>query len=129
MLTLTEAASRKLSEIMTQQTEPVAGLRVFVQKGGCSGYSYGMSLAPETLAGDWVGEFDGVKVLVDPESAKLLSGIRIDFVESLQGSGFTIHNPNAVRSCGCGSSFETEESAAGEGHAAHGESASREGQG
>ena len=126
MLTLTEAASRKLSEIMTQQTEPVAGLRVFVQKGGCSGYSYGMSLAPETLAGDWVGEFDGVKVLVDPESAKLLSGIRIDFVESLQGSGFTIHNPNAVRSCGCGSSFETEESAAGEGQPAHGESASRE---
>ena len=97
MLTLTEAASRKLAEIMTQQTEPVAGLRVFVQKGGCSGYSYGMSLAPETLAGDWVGEFDGVKVLVDPESAKLLNGIRIDFVESLQGSGFTIHNPNAVR--------------------------------
>jgi iron-sulfur cluster assembly protein len=114
MLTLTEAASRKLSEIITQQTEPVAGLRVFVQKGGCSGHSYGMSLAPQVEAGDWVGEFEGVKVLVDPESAKLLSGVQIDFVESLQATGFTIHNPNAVRSCGCGQSFETEESTPGE---------------
>ena len=115
MLTLTEAASRKLSEIITQQTDPVAGLRVFVQKGGCSGHSYGMSLAPQVETGDWVGEFGGVKVLVDPESAKLLNGVRIDFVESLQATGFTIHNPNAVRSCGCGQSFDTEESAAQEG--------------
>ena len=92
--------------------EPVAGLRVSVQKGGCSGFSYGMTLAPEVGAGDWVGEFGGVKVLVDPESAPALKGVRIDFVESLQGSGFSIENPNAVRSCGCGNSFETEESAA-----------------
>jgi iron-sulfur cluster assembly protein len=70
-------------------------------------------------AGDWVGEFGGVKVLVDPESAKVLNGVRIDFVESLQGSGFAIQNPNAVRSCGCGNSFETEESSQshGEKHA------------
>ena len=114
MLTLTEAASRKLGEIISQQTEPVAGLRVFVQRGGCSGYSYGMSLAHEIDATDWVGEFGGVKVLVDPQSAKVLNGVQIDFVESLQGSGFSIHNPNAVRSCGCGNSFETEESASGE---------------
>jgi iron-sulfur cluster assembly protein len=112
MLTLTEAASRKLAEIMSKQAEPVAGLRVFVQKGGCSGFSYGMSLATEVGAGDWVGEFGGVKVLVDAESAPVLNGVRIDFVESLQGSGFAIENPNAVRSCGCGNSFETEESAA-----------------
>jgi iron-sulfur cluster assembly accessory protein len=117
MLTLTDAASRKLSEIIEQQPEPVAGLRVFVQKGGCSGYSYGMSLAPQVEEGDWVGEFGGTKVLVDPQSAPLLRGVRIDFVESLQGAGFSISNPNAVRSCGCGSSFETAESseaAAGE---------------
>lgn len=112
MLTLTDAASKKLAEIMSKQTEPVAGLRVFVQKGGCSGYSYGMSLAPQVETGDWVGEFSGVKVLVDPGSQPMLQGVRIDFVESLQGSGFAIENPNAVRSCGCGNSFETEASAA-----------------
>jgi iron-sulfur cluster assembly protein len=112
MLTLTEAASRKVAEILSKQAEPVAGLRVFVTKGGCSGWSYGMSLAPQVESGDWVGDFDGVKVLVDAASAPVLKGVRIDFVESLQGSGFAIENPNAVRSCGCGSSFETEGSAA-----------------
>ena len=112
MLTLTEAASRKLAEIMSKQTESVAGLRLFVERGGCSGYSYGMAMASEVGAGDWVGEFGGVKVLVDPASAAVLKGVKIDFVESLQGSGFSIENPNAVRSCGCGNSFETEESAA-----------------
>jgi iron-sulfur cluster assembly protein len=117
MLTLTETASRKLTEIITGQSEPVAGLRVFVQKGGCSGYSYGMTLAQAVDADDWVGEFGGVKVLVDPESAKVLNGVQIDFVETLQGSGFSIHNPNAVRSCGCGNSFETEESSPSGEHA------------
>ena len=112
MLTLTDAASQKLAEIVGKHNEPVAGLRVFVQKGGCSGYSYGMSLAAEVGTGDWVGEFGGVKVLVDAESAPMLKGVRIDFVESLQGSGFSIENPNAVRSCGCGNSFETGSSAA-----------------
>lgn len=112
MLTLTDAASRKVAEILEKQPEPVVGLRVFVEKGGCSGFSYGMSLASEVGADDWVGEFGGVKVLVDPASAPALKGVRIDFVESLQGSGFSIENPNAVRSCGCGNSFETEESAA-----------------
>lgn len=117
MLTLTEAASRKLGEIIAQQSEPVVGLRVFVQRGGCSGYSYGMSLAQQAEEGDWVGEFGGVKVLVDPDSAAVLKGVSIDFVESLQGSGFSIHNPNAVRSCGCGNSFETAEAAEGEAQA------------
>jgi iron-sulfur cluster assembly protein len=111
MLTLTDAASRKLGEIIAGQSEPVAGLRVFVQKGGCSGYSYGMSLAEKAEEGDWVGTFGGVQVMVDPESAKVLNGVHIDYVESLQGSGFSIHNPNAVRSCGCGNSFETAETA------------------
>jgi iron-sulfur cluster assembly accessory protein len=119
MLTLTEAATRKLGEIIAEQTrsstDPIAGLRVFVTKGGCSGYSYGMSLAPQVEDGDWVGEFGGVKVMVDPKSAPVLNGVRIDFVETLQGSGFSIQNPNAVRSCGCGNSFETADHA-GEGH-------------
>jgi iron-sulfur cluster assembly accessory protein len=115
MLTLTEAATKKIGEILAQQGADVAGLRVFVQKGGCSGFSYGMSLAAQGDAGDWVGEFGGVKVFVDPDSAPVLKGVQIDFVETLQGSGFAISNPNAVRSCGCGNSFETAESdAAGE---------------
>jgi len=117
MLTLTDAASRKLGEIIAGQSAPVAGLRVFVQKGGCSGFSYGMTLAEKVEEGDWVGEFGGVKVLVDRDSAPVLDGVRIDYVESLQGSGFSIHNPNAVRSCGCGSSFDTAESAKGEAEA------------
>ena len=116
MLTLTDAATRKLGEIISEQaklqTDPVVGLRVFVQKGGCSGFSYGMALAERVEEGDWVGEFGGVKVVVDPTSAPVLSGVSIDYVESLQGSGFSIHNPNAVRSCGCGNSFETSESEA-----------------
>ena len=112
MLTLTDAASRKIGEILGGQAQPMVGLRVFGQKGGCSGYSYGMSLAPAVEADDWVGEFGGVKVMVDAASVPILTGVQIDFVESLQGSGFSIQNPNAVRSCGCGNSFEAEESAA-----------------
>lgn len=118
MLTLTEAAARKLTEVITGQNEPVYGLRVSVQASGCCGQQYALSLATEAGAGDWVGEFGSVKVLVDPESAPLLSGIQIDYVETLQASGFSISNPNATRGCGCGRSFETAdraESAKGQG--------------
>ncbi|HTK30950.1 MAG TPA: iron-sulfur cluster assembly accessory protein [Candidatus Saccharimonadaceae bacterium] len=113
MLTLTDAATRKLGEVIAQQSAQgqVFGLRLSVYRGGCSGYQYGMSLAEQAEQGDWVGEFGGVKVLVDSESAPLLDGVNIDYVETLQASGFTISNPNAARGCGCGKSFETEESA------------------
>jgi iron-sulfur cluster assembly accessory protein len=115
MLTLTDAATRKLGEIIAEQSqhqsEPIIGLRVFVQRGGCSGYSYGMTLASQVDEGDWVGEFGSVKVLVDAQSASVLNGVNIDYVESLQGSGFALNNPNAVKSCGCGNSFETEQTA------------------
>ncbi len=114
MVTLTDAATRKLGELLSQQ-DGVLGLRLSAVRGGCSGYQYGMSFAEATQEGDWVGEFAGVKVFVDPESAPVLSGVRVDYVESLQATGFTIHNPNAVRSCGCGKSFETE----GEGEGGH----------
>jgi len=107
MVTLTESATRKLSELLAQQTQPVAGLRLSVQQGGCSGYSYGMSFAEAAEPGDWVGEFGGVKVFVDPQSAPVLSGVEVDWVETLQVTGFAIRNPNAARSCGCGKSFET----------------------
>lgn len=107
MVTLTETASRKLSELLSQQAAPVAGLRLSVRQGGCSGYQYGMSLAESEQPGDWVGEFGGVKVFVDAESAPALKGVEVDWVETLENTGFAIRNPNAVRSCGCGKSFET----------------------
>jgi iron-sulfur cluster assembly accessory protein len=117
MVTLTDAASRKLDELIRQQGEGVLGLRLSAQAGGCSGYQYGMSFAEAPGEGDWVGEFGGVKVFVDPQSASVLNGIQVDYVETLQQTGFTIHNPNAVRSCGCGKSFETSgETASNEAH-------------
>ena len=106
MVTLTDAATQKLNELLGQQ-EGVMGLRLSAIPGGCSGYQYGMAFAEAQQDGDWVGEFNGVKVFVDPESQAVLSGIQVDYVESLQATGFTIHNPNAVKSCGCGKSFET----------------------
>ena len=109
MVTLTDAATRKLNELLSQQ-DGVLGLRISAVPGGCSGYQYGMAFAEASQEGDWVGEFEGVKVFVDPESAGVLSGVKVDYVESIQATGFTIHNPNAVRSCGCGKSFETGES-------------------
>ena len=115
MLTLTEAAARKLTEVITGQTEPVYGLRVTIQSSGCCSKQYALSLATKAEAGDWVGEFGSVKVLVDPESAPLLNGVQIDYVETLQASGFSISNPNASGGCGCGRSSETADSAEGQG--------------
>jgi len=95
-------------------------LRVFVAGGGCSGYQYGMAIAQEIDEDDFVFEQDGVKVLVDPESAPLLKGAEIDYVEDIMKSGFTIFNPNAVKSCACGSSFDTADSSGGkQAHACH----------
>lgn len=115
MLTVSEAATRKIQEVIAEQQgagAPVVGLRLSVYPGGCSGFQYGMSLADKAEDGDRVVECGGVKVLVDPDSAPLLEGVAIDYVETLQAQGFTISNPNAARGCGCGKSFETEESAA-----------------
>lgn len=117
MLTLTDAARTKLSEVLSGQPEPVYGLRVSIQPSGCCGHQYALSLASGAETGDWVGEFQGIKVLVDPDSAPLLQGIQIDYVETLQASGFSITNPNATRGCGCGRSFSAEEEG---GEAAHG---------
>jgi iron-sulfur cluster assembly protein len=108
MLTLTDAASRKLTEVIRQQSEhggEVYGLRISAAPGCCSGAQYGMSLAPRSEQGDWEGEFGGVKVLVDTESAPFLEGVAIDYVETPDGSGFTIQNPNAAEKAGggCGS--------------------------
>jgi iron-sulfur cluster assembly accessory protein len=117
MVTLTDAATSKLAELLAQQ-ENVLGLRLSAIAGGCSGYQYGMEFAESEREGDWVGTFGTVKVFVDPSSQPVLSGVRVDYVETLQATGFTIHNPNAVRSCGCGKSFDTEASQA-HGHHSH----------
>jgi iron-sulfur cluster assembly protein len=106
MLTLSQAASRKIEEVIAQQREHganVVGLRLSAYPGGCSGHQYGMSLADRTEDGDWVGEFGGVKVVVDRQSLALLEGVSIDYVETPQAQGFTISSPNAC-ACGCGAS-------------------------
>ena len=106
MLTVSDVASRKLGEILAAQGEPVVGLRVHAMAGCCSGPSYGMSLATESAPGDWSGEFGGVKLFVDADSAPLLEGASIDYIETPQGAGFTIESPNAAArhggGCGCG---------------------------
>jgi iron-sulfur cluster assembly accessory protein len=89
------------------------GLRIFVMPGGCSGYQYGMVLENEAKSDDISWSESGINVYVDSQSARLLQGSNIDFVETVQGSGFKIDNPNAISSCGCGNSFQTE---AGHGH-------------
>lgn len=107
MLTITEKAAEKAKGILAERGVAEGALRVFVVGGGCSGYQYGMAMAQEAEDGDLVVEQQGVKMLVDPESAPLLEGAEIDYVDDLMKSGFTVFNPNAVKSCACGSSFQT----------------------
>jgi len=106
-VTLTDRAAAKAKSLLEQRGMPNGALRVFVVGGGCSGYQYGMALAQEAEEDDLVIEEHGVRLLVDPESAKLLAGAEVDYVEDLMKSGFQIFNPNAVKSCACGSSFQT----------------------
>jgi iron-sulfur cluster assembly protein len=110
MLTLSAKASEKAKELFREKgMEAEGALRVFVVGGGCSGYQYGMALARQPDAEDLVIEHNGIRLLVDPDSAPLLEGAEIDYVDDLMKAGFTIHNPNAVHSCACGSSFQTAE--------------------
>jgi iron-sulfur cluster assembly protein len=106
-LSLTDEAVSRLRGVLDAQAAPEGALRVYVTPGGCSGFSYGMSLEPEPADDDEVVEQSGVKVVVDPFSLQYLEGAQIDFIDSLMGGGFTVVNPNAVKSCACGQSFET----------------------
>jgi len=106
MITLTESAAVELRRLVAGQ-EKAAALRVFVSPGGCSGMSYGMAFDDEVQEGDQIIEQDGIQVCVDEMSAMYLSGSEIDYVDALMGGGFNIHNPNAVKSCACGHSFDT----------------------
>jgi len=106
MLTITEKAAAKARELFQQKgLDGQAALRVFVVGGGCSGFQYGMAIAREPEEEDLVIEQGGIKLVVDPDSAPLLEGAEIDYVDDLMRAGFTIYNPNAVSSCACGQSF------------------------
>lgn len=104
---LTEAAASHVKEMMKANEEENALLRVSVNGGGCSGLSYGMGFAHEVEENDMQFEQYGIQLLVNKEDAAILRGTKIDYKESLMGGGFTIDNPNAIASCGCGSSFRT----------------------
>ena len=107
MITVTDTATKQLQRLMAEQENPETALRVFVSPGGCSGMSYGMAFDDELQDGDQLVEYEGVRILVDEMSAMYLDGSEIDYSEQLMGGGFAIHNPNAVRSCACGHSFDT----------------------
>jgi Iron-sulfur cluster assembly accessory protein len=105
-ITMTPAAADKVRELLTQENDASLGLRVFVAGGGCSGLQYGMTL-DEEQEGDTVVSIGEFKVFVDDMSLGYVSGSEVDYVDSLMGAGFTVNNPNAVSSCGCGHSFRT----------------------
>jgi iron-sulfur cluster assembly protein len=107
VVTITDKAAEKAKALLADRGVEDAALRVFVVGGGCSGYQYGMAIAQGKEEDDIVIEHSGVTVLVDPESAPLMRGAEIDYVDDIMKSGFTIFNPNAVKGCACGSSFQT----------------------
>lgn len=105
MITMTDKAAKAASLFIKGSDTPTGGLRIAITGGGCSGYTYNLSIEADANADDKVVEHGKIKVFLDPSSAPLLDGVTIDFVESLDGSGFTFINPNASASCGCGKSF------------------------
>ena len=106
IVNMTPTAVDKVRELLAQENDPSLALRVFVAGGGCSGLQYGMTLDEEQER-DTVIPLSGIKILVDEMSMGYIDGSEIDYVDSLMGAGFTVNNPNAVSSCGCGHSFKT----------------------
>jgi iron-sulfur cluster assembly accessory protein len=106
MINVSETAAGKISELLAEEQKSGSGLRVFVQGGGCSGFQYGLMIEENgQSAGDQVFESNGIKLYVDPISIRYLNGAEVDFVDTVTGGGFTIKNPNATSTCGCGQSF------------------------
>lgn len=108
-ITLTEAAAHAVQELLAKRNLTDYALRVFISGGGCSGYQYGMALENNIRPTDLTVEMHDVKLVVDEVSIDYLRGAKVDYIEDIMGSGFKIENPNAVSSCGCGSSFRTSE--------------------
>lgn len=106
-VTLSERAAEEIRGLLERQGKSEAALRVYVEGGGCSGLNYGMAIDDEVGEDDFLFECHGVRVVVDPLSISYIKGSSVDYVEDVMGGGFKIDNPNAVRSCGCGSSFST----------------------
>jgi len=106
-LVITARAAEEVQKFIAQEQVPTdsAGLRVSVLPGGCSGFKYSLNVEERPIEDDMVAEVNGVRVFVDGFSAQYLTGVVIDYVSSMQGSGFTFSNPNATGGCGCGSSF------------------------
>ena len=107
LINVTPTAATKIQALLSEEDKKQAGLRVFVQGGGCSGFQYGLMIeeGEGDAESDRVFESNGVKLFIDPISIRYLTGAEVDFVDNLEGSGFTIKNPNAKSTCGCGSSF------------------------
>ena len=107
MINVSPTAASKINELLTEEGKAGSGLRVFVQGGGCSGFQYGLMIeeGEAKTDADQTIESNGVRLFIDPISVRYLKGAEVDFVDSLAGGGFTIRNPNAKSTCGCGSSF------------------------
>ena len=105
MITLTDRAVGKVGELISAEGEDGLALRVAVRPGGCTGFSYEMYFDTDRDTEDLIADYNGVGVVVDPSSAQLLEGATLDYKDGLQDAGFSIDNPNAQRTCGCGSSF------------------------
>jgi iron-sulfur cluster assembly protein len=116
IVSLTPAAAAKISELLAGEQD-VSVLRVAIEGGGCSGFQYGLGFDRAAQEGDHEFECEGVTVVVDPFSAPYLMGARVDYLETIQESGFKIENPNATASCGCGHSFTVADGEAPEGAA------------
>lgn len=105
LVKMNQGAVNKVKELLAEENNPNLKLRMFVQGGGCSGFQYGFTFDEEQNEDDFDLEFDGVHLLIDSMSSQYLNGAEIDYTESLQGSQFSIKNPQATTTCGCGSSF------------------------
>jgi len=105
MIALTDTATVKVAELIDAESEEGLALRVAVRPGGCSGFSYEMFFDSEFASDDLQQEYGDVKLVCDPSSAQMLEGATLDYTDSIQETGFKINNPNAERTCGCGSSF------------------------
>ena len=104
-ISVTESAASKIKDLLAEEGKTESGLRVFVQGGGCSGFQYGLMIEENGGVGDQTFDSNGIKLYVDPVSLSYLKGAEVDFVDTITGGGFTIKNPNATSTCGCGSSF------------------------